>query len=1152
MSSIKKSLIIPTICLQLALIPSLVLGQTTEQTDISGIKPVDSEKGQATNIKTVTLLTGDKVEVTTALDGNLSLNVQPAPGREGVNFYESVTRDKTGKQNATVIPMDAVPLVDSKALDERLFDIDQLIADGYTNEKSDSLPLIVGYKDDAAVSSSDPSSLGALNIDRNLPSLHGFAADVDHDEAAKLWKQLTTGSSTLTLDNNVKKVWLDGKVHIEDVEANNLIGSPTVWASGYTGKGATVAILDSGYDATHPDLAGRVIEAKDFTDTNGVAKDTLGHGTHVASIIAGTGAASDGMYRGVAPDTSLLIGKVCTNSSCEESDIVAGMEWASSKHPAAINMSLGGDPSDGTDSISQAVNRLTEQTGTLFVISAGNSGAPFTVGNPGSADAALTVASSTKTDTLSTYSSQGPRVGDLALKPDITAPGQAIIAARAAGTNAGSPIDSMYTNMSGTSMAAPHVTGAVAIMKQLHPDWTATQLKAALMSSAKPLSGVSVYGQGAGRLDLVRATNTNVYATSGSVSLGFPFPHSSEKVNRTVTYRNDSATDVTLELKTNVAGPDGKSAPDGMFNFSSSKVTVPAKGTASLEVTVDPSKVGKLGAYSGYLTATAGETSVNTAIGAYFDIEAYPLTVRTIDRNGNAPTSVRGIAFNSDTGENFQLNFSDGVSNQRLPVGHYDFNTFIESVDSKGHRKATIATRPDFLVSKNGNKNVILDARTALPITVKVDKDNAGRVHAEVFHKSQIISDEGNNISSSRQAFVATYGNDTEFFATPTVKVADPVHHIYQFAYRPTLVPRDANGKVPMYTANGWFYNLVFHSEGNIPADLSFQVRDKDLAQVHTTYHDQGKVEKFFRTEQSLLPGGGGLGNKHQFVDAAPLADRIEYYTADKDISWLGMIVLNSVTNGVTGQGVTYDTRIMKKGKSEVEWNRGPVNPSTASTFGGLELFPSRRTGDTISFGHRLFSFGEEGHELTEYTGASKLTGTTAVTRTGGSSGSVASPVGITVIVPADDSEYTVTTTATRQVGWSDLGTQAETTWTFHSKRPAGGETTLLPLLMIRADGDFYGADAVTRRDTDFILNLDVNREDGAKVKLTKLSVEISFDDGKTWSQNPIFAQTIDSGKTIINHTSGGFVSLRLKAEDKSGNKVSQTMIRAFRIPSYK
>jgi hypothetical protein len=131
------------------------------------------------------------------------------------------------------------------------------------------------------------------------------------------------------------------------------------------------------------------------------------------------------------------------------------------------------------------VNRLSAERNVLFVVAAGNDGAfgAHTVGSPASADAALAVGAVDKHDAIAGFSGRGPRVGDEALKPDITAPGVSITAARSADSPLGAP-DEPHTTLSGTSMAAPHVAGAAALLAQEHPQWTATELKAALMASA--------------------------------------------------------------------------------------------------------------------------------------------------------------------------------------------------------------------------------------------------------------------------------------------------------------------------------------------------------------------------------------------------------------------------------------------------------------------------------------------------------------------------------------------------------------------------------------------------------------------------------------------------------------------------------------------
>lgn len=137
-------------------------------------------------------------------------------------------------------------------------------------------------------------------------------------------------------------------------------------------------------------------------------------GTHVAATIAGTGAAADGQRNGVAFDAALLNAKVLDDTgSGFESGVIAGMEWAAAHHARVANLSLGGESTDGGDPLSQALDRLTTTSGTLFVVAAGNGGPdPRTISSPGTADAALTVGAVDAHDQLAEFSSRGPRQGD--------------------------------------------------------------------------------------------------------------------------------------------------------------------------------------------------------------------------------------------------------------------------------------------------------------------------------------------------------------------------------------------------------------------------------------------------------------------------------------------------------------------------------------------------------------------------------------------------------------------------------------------------------------------------------------------------------------------------------------------------------------------
>ena len=566
----------------------------------------------------ITLLTGDIVTYRRDATGHVSATLAPRPGREMVT-YQAVQE----RGDYFLIPDDVRGHIDAGVLDRQLFNLDYLVANGYTDDRTEQLPLIVQFRQPVAANVLDQQArtLPARASSVSLAAVNGAAVKVDKKQIGKFWAgvfgpvdsrpaqpgafRAPTAAGKLEL--GVRKVWLDAKVKAVDETSNTQIGAPTAWAAGFDGTGVDVGIIDTGIDASHPDLAGKVVAARNFVEAGQPGggdpvdvTDRHGHGTHVASIVAGDGDASGGRHKGVAPAGRLIVAKALgDDGSGSWSAVIEAMQWqAATQHARIVSMSLGGDPTDGTDPVSEAVNTLTTQYGTLFVIAAGNSGADGaqTISAPGAATAALTVGAVDSADKLATFSSRGPRLGDFAVKPEITAPGVQTIAARAAGTSMGTPVDQYYTAASGTSMATPHVAGAAAILLQQHPDWTADQIKNALIGAARG-GGYTAYEQGAGRLDVARAVTQQVTHDTPSISTV------RDTVTRRVTYRNFGAEPVTLALSVNLARSDGTPAGSGTVHLSSESITVPAAGTSYVDVTVNPAAADP-GTYTGRLLAT--------------------------------------------------------------------------------------------------------------------------------------------------------------------------------------------------------------------------------------------------------------------------------------------------------------------------------------------------------------------------------------------------------------------------------------------------------------------------------------------------------------------------------------------------------------------
>jgi len=651
----------------------------------------------------VTLVTGDVVTVSTLGDGSQTATVdRPDSATGGVRVV-------TTHGDLYVLPDEVLPLLAANKVDKRLFDVSDLIEMGYDDSHTAGVPVIASFSKGRAATTAPRGS----KLTRRLTAINGAALTADKKQARAFWVSVIPAGQ---LTGGVTKLWLDGRVKAQLAESVPQIGAPQAWAAGYDGKGVKVAVLDTGIDATHPDLVTQIDDRVSFVPGEDTS-DLNGHGTHVASTIVGTGAASGGKYKGVAPGADLIVGKVLSNAGeGADSWIIAGMEWAAQSGATVISMSLGStEVSDGTDPMAAAVNQLSAQYGSLFVIAAGNYG-PQTIGSPGSAAAALTVGAVDKTDELAYFSSTGPLWKSGGLKPDLTGPGVDITAAR---SQQQSPPegDGMYWTISGTSMATPHVAGAAAILKQRHPDWTGTHLKDALMSSAKALAdGYTPFDVGTGRVDVAAAITTDVDAT-GSLSWGmYAWPHDSSQqpTAKPVTFRNSGSAAVTLALSVTGGGP---------FTVSQNSVTIPAQGEVTVQVTGDPT-VDASGTFSGYLLGTdaaTGAVATRTSLGLVKEDERYDLTIRLRDRSGNPAA---GYVVINKAGDWWPgVAYVDGDATFRMQPGMYTVETAVDVAgDHADEQGIALMVAPQ--VDLTTGREVVLDAAKAR----KVDIDAPQRV----------------------------------------------------------------------------------------------------------------------------------------------------------------------------------------------------------------------------------------------------------------------------------------------------------------------------------------------------------------------------------------------------------------------------------------
>ncbi|MBI5837431.1 MAG: S8 family serine peptidase [Candidatus Eisenbacteria bacterium] len=257
---------------------------------------------------------------------------------------------------------------------------------------------------------------------------------------------------------------------------------PPLWEEGLTGKDVRLAILDTGIDRGHPDFEGRITGHEDFTGRG--VRDDSGHGTFVASVAAGSGEASRGRFRGAAPAAPLLVARVLDAEALGRmSDVMAGMLWALTREARVMCLALGTERAGRPDdALGAAVDQLTAAGVTVCAAAGPDAGAGEP--SPACAAGALPVHA---WDPVHQPASE-PSPGGTETR-HLAAPGLAVTASRAYGTQAGKPAGDQYVEASGSSAAAAHVAGVCALLLEAVPEATPTMLAQVLRHSARPIGG---------------------------------------------------------------------------------------------------------------------------------------------------------------------------------------------------------------------------------------------------------------------------------------------------------------------------------------------------------------------------------------------------------------------------------------------------------------------------------------------------------------------------------------------------------------------------------------------------------------------------------------------------------------------------------------
>lgn len=345
--------------------------------------------------------------------------------------------------------------------------------------------------------------MAPILADTFLPSIDSFVADLSQDQV-----------NFLMLRPDVEGVFKDGVKRLLVLDSDT--PEPPEYTYGLVniqipqmrkrypfidGSGVVVGVIDSGIDASHPDLKDKVIAFKDFTEEGKPSPyDDHGHGTHVAGTIGGSGL---NPKFGVAPAVKMVIAKVFSKSGgANDSTILAAMEWMMSQGVSVVSNSWGGEQE--TTSLDNPYSKMVSAwigKRMVPIFAAGNSGPSVgSMSVPGGLPNAYAVGAVNQTDQLASFSSRGPIEWDGVSynKPDICAPGVKVHSSMPNGS---------YRVSSGTSMATPHVAGVVALIIQSNPSLTVEQVKEILNSSATPLP---VKECGSGRLNAKDAVSKSL------------------------------------------------------------------------------------------------------------------------------------------------------------------------------------------------------------------------------------------------------------------------------------------------------------------------------------------------------------------------------------------------------------------------------------------------------------------------------------------------------------------------------------------------------------------------------------------------------------------------------------------------------------------
>ncbi|MBT2227978.1 hypothetical protein [Nonomuraea sp. NEAU-A123] len=643
------------------------------------------------------------------------------------------------------------------------------------------------------------------------------------------------------------------------------------------------------------------------------------------------------------------------------------------------------------------------------------------------------------------------------------------------------------------------------------------------MASARPNPAAGVFAQGAGRVDVARAVSQSVTAEPGGLSFGRQaWPHTDDQpITRKMTYRNTGSAPVTLRLTAQAIDAGGKALPASMFSVTPDTVTVPAGSEVEASVTADTRGNIPDGVIGGYLQATVdGAVAVSTPLGVEKEVESYDLTLEHLDRSGKPSpgdlTSVLRTDVNFKDAYPLDIESGDSTITLRLPKGKYVIDS--RTVDDQG---TIMLVHPG--LELNSSQTMVLDTRLGRPVSVGVPDASAISMLSEVTYGGRFLDGmkffNGFSAASFDRQLVAQLGPARKYDLT--TKVGGQ-----------WLTPApggDLDGSPSAYRL-AWFF------PGGLPAGFTRTVERKDLATIRRDYavHQVGAFDE--------AGSGAWLADDWFYInmfltDFHPPFTHTEYVNTDGGIRWKSVLMESGSDSGAVLDSSA--TRYEAGRTYDEKWNRGVFGPSLVT---GKDEPVFTRTGNVINVWQPSFHGDGAGHG-----GYSSVTKShVALYRDGRLLTDLPALFGHIEVPPADAAYRLVA--ETERGNAFPLSTRTSVAWTFRSAAGEDGRTTALPLSVVRFAPDLDQNNTAPAGRL-FTVPLTVQAQPGSSAgSVRKLSVEVSYDDGATWQAANLVGSGGNSTLFLRHPSSDGFVSLRARSTDTSGNTVEQTVIRAYRI----